>query len=135
MSNKKNGSKIVLFSCNWHSYSSLEYAGKNKMTHPTGIFPILISCLGRITPGILLKAFEKGADGVFLIGCPEGDCHYQTGPDQIKAVVEETRQLIKLLGYDENQLQLEFIHTDDRDKFADRLNDFVVNIGEPEVVI
>lgn len=125
----------MLFTCNWHSYSSLEYAGKNKLTYPDGVFPILLSCLGRITPGILLKAFEKGADGVFLIGCPEGDCHYQTGPDQVKEVVEETQQLIKLLGYDKKQLQLEFIHTDDRGKFTDRLNDFVNKMDAPEVKI
>ena len=105
------------------------------MTYSPGIYPILLSCLGRITPGILLKAFEKGADGVFLIGCPEGDCQYQTGPDQIKDVVTETKQLIKLLGFDENQLQLEFIHTGNKDNFADLLNNFVNKIAEPEVVI
>lgn len=105
------------------------------MTYSPGINPILLSCLGRITPGILLKAFEKGAEGVFLIGCPEGDCQYQTGPEQIINVVAETKQLIKLLGYNKNQLQLEFIHIEDKDKFADLLNDFVNKIAETEVVI
>lgn len=129
---QEKGSKIILFTCNWNAYSGLEAAGAEKRSYSTSVHPIRISCLGRITPGIILKAFEKGAKGVYLLGCLEGECHYETGSQQIKQVFLETRNLLKLLGYQENQCQLDFVAAGNGKSFVENIQRFVKGIEELE---
>ncbi len=123
-------SKIILFTCNWNAYSSLEAAGTEKMSYSPTVYPIRLSCLGRITPGIILKAFEKGADGVYMLGCSESECHYQTGSHQVEEVYLESRNLLTLLGYGKNQLQLDFIPTGDGASFVEKVENFVNGIQD-----
>jgi coenzyme F420-reducing hydrogenase delta subunit len=127
--------KILLITCNWHAYHSLEAAGILKKPYSASVYPIRLPCLGRVTPGIILKAFEKGADGVYLLGCPDGNCQYQTGSDQVEKVFIETQQMIKLLGFDENQLQLGFIQAGESDQIINCIQDFLKEVGEPETVL
>jgi len=122
--------KIILFTCNWNAYSGLEAAGAEKRSYSASVHPIRISCLGRITPGIILKAFEKGAKGVYLLGCLEGECHYETGSQQIKQVFLETRNLLKLLGYHDNQFQMDFVAAGNGKSFVDNIQRFVKGIEE-----
>jgi F420-non-reducing hydrogenase iron-sulfur subunit len=127
--------KILLITCNWHAYHSLEAAGVDKKEYTASVFPVRLPCLGRVTPGIILKAFEKGADGVYLLGCPEGNCHYQTGSGEVEKVYLETLQIIKLLGFDEDQLGLDFIQAGESDRIVRCIQEFLEGIREAETVI
>lgn len=122
--------KIILFTCNWHAYSSLEAAGKRRLVYSPALVPIRISCLGRITSAIILKAFEGGAAGVCLVGCPEGECRYQNGNEEARKVFEESRQLLRLLGYNQNLLQYELISAGDGESFQTHIDLLVKNIQE-----
>jgi len=122
--------KIILFTCNWHAFSSLEAAGKSNLVYSPALVPIRISCLGRITPGIILKAFEGGAAGVCLVGCPEGECRYQNGNLEARAVFEESRELLNLLGYNKNLLQYHLISAEDGDSFQNYIDLLVKNIQD-----
>ena len=122
--------KIILFTCNWHAFSSLETAGKKNLVYTPALVPIRISCLGRITPGIILKAFEGGAAGVCLVGCPEGECRYQNGNQEAREVFEESRNLLRLLGYNENLLQYHLISAGDGESFQVNIDHLVKNIQE-----
>jgi len=122
--------KIILFTCNWHAFSSLEAAGKSNLVYSPALVPIRISCLGRITPGIILKAFEGGAAGVCLVGCPEGECRYQNGNQEAREVFEESRNLLRLLGHNENLLQYHLISAGDGESFQVHIDHLVKNIQE-----
>jgi coenzyme F420-reducing hydrogenase delta subunit len=124
MSKVKTGQKVVLFSCNWHAFSSIEVAGKKKLSSSAAVAPIQLSCLGRVSPGIILKAFEEGAAGVLLLGCPEGQCHYETGNLEALKVIEETKSLLKLLGYDPNRLDYQLIPAENGEQYLEVLNSF-----------
>ena len=124
------GSKIILFTCNWNAYSGLEYAGAGKLSYSPSVYPIRLSCLGRITPGIIMKAFEKGADGVILVGCSEDECHYETGGHQAQEVFLESGRLLKLLGYSENQLRLEYLEPGNGELFVEKIQGFVKGIED-----
>jgi F420-non-reducing hydrogenase iron-sulfur subunit len=122
--------RIILFTCNWNGYSGIEEAGAQKIQYSPDIYPIRISCIGRITPGIILKAFEKGADGVYLLGCSENDCQYQTGNQHVEKVFAESFNLLNLMGYKENQLKLGFISVGDGETFVNEMHNFVVEIKD-----
>ena len=50
-----------------------------RLQYPPDIKIILMPCTGRVDILHLLKAFEGGADSVFVAGCLEGECHYLMG--------------------------------------------------------
>ncbi len=122
--------KIILFTCNWHAFSSLEAIGINNLSYSPALIPIRLSCLGRITPGIILKAFEGGAAGVCLVGCPEGECRYQNGNQEARQVYEESRDLLRLLGYNENLLQYHLVTAGDGKSLQNNVEQLVAVIQE-----
>ena len=80
---------IVAFCCHYCAYGAADLAGSMRLEYPTNIRVIRLPCTGKITPVFLLRAFEKGADGVYVAGCLEGDCHFIQG----NLVAKPTREL------------------------------------------
>ena len=66
--------KIVAFCCNWCSYAGADLAGSSRLSYPADVKIIRVPCSCRVNPLFILRAFQKGADGVILCGChPGGD--------------------------------------------------------------
>jgi F420-non-reducing hydrogenase iron-sulfur subunit len=61
-------------------------------------------CTGRTDPAIVARAFKKGLDGLMVVGCYFGDCHYISGNFQAKAKIDMTRRLFKHIGVNEERL-------------------------------
>jgi F420-non-reducing hydrogenase iron-sulfur subunit len=71
--------KIVAFLCNWCSYRGADLAGTSRMKSAPNVRPLRVMCSGRVAPVFVLEAFKLGADGVLVLGCHPGDCHYIEG--------------------------------------------------------
>lgn len=71
--------KIIGFLCNWCAYTGADLAGVARLKIPPSLRVVRVMCSGRIDPLFVIKAFLKGADGVMMMGCHPGDCHYQKG--------------------------------------------------------
>ena len=69
-----------------------------RLNYPTNVKIIIVPCTGRVDVIHLLKALEQGADGVFVAGCLEGDCHYQTGNLRAKKRVTYVQQILERIG-------------------------------------
>jgi coenzyme F420-reducing hydrogenase delta subunit len=117
--------KVVVFTCNWNAYSGLETAGVERLLYSPDIYPLKVMCLGQLSPGIILKAFEKGADGVLLLGCPQGECHFEFGNRRAEEVFEEAKGLIALLGYKEEQFMLDWVGAGEGQTFVDKIEGFL----------
>lgn len=89
---------IIGFCCNWCSYAAADLAGTTRMHYPPNIKIIRVPCTGKIDVLHLLKAFEKGADGVFVAGCLEGQCHYLTGNLRAKKRIQHIKKLLSDIG-------------------------------------
>ena len=87
--------KIVAFLCNWCSYAGADGAGGQKREYPAEVKLIRVMCSGRVDPQFVLRAFEKGADGVLILACHPGDCHYKEG--NLRAL-QRYRLLLRLIG-------------------------------------
>ena len=83
--------RIVVFACNWCSYAGADTAGVSRIQHQPHFRMIRVMCSGRIQPGFVLRAFEKGADGVLVSGCHFGDCHYIFGNERAVEQFEKTK--------------------------------------------
>jgi F420-non-reducing hydrogenase iron-sulfur subunit len=122
--------KIVAFACNWCSYAGADLAGVSRLQYPPNIRMIRVMCSGRVSPGFILRAFEQGADGVFVSGCHIGDCHYGFGNRRAEKQVELSRRLIEMLGLEPERLRLEWISASEGDKFATSIREFVERIRQ-----
>jgi len=67
---------------------------------------IPLICTGKIDATQIMDAFKAGADGVLILGCPEGDCHYQDGNFEARKKVYLLRKLLKSWGIEEKRLRI-----------------------------
>ena len=122
--------KIIVFTCNWNAYSGLESAGVSHQEYGPEILPIKLMCLGRMTTGNILKAFEKGTKGVLLLGCPEDECQYDFGIRHARGILKETRELLELLGISPERLRLHHIGAGEGDLFVEKIKEFAESIDQ-----
>ena len=128
--------RIVAFCCNWCAYAGADLAGVSRYQYAPEIRVIRVMCSGRIDPAMVLRCFELGADGVMVLGCHIGDCHYLNGNEEAERKTERTRELMKLLGIDERRLLLRWISASEGERFARTANEFastLVELGPLEV--
>ena len=117
--------RIVVFACNWCSYAGADTAGVSRIQHQPHFRMIRVMCSGRIQPGFVLRAFEKGADGVLVSGCHIGDCHYQFGNEKAIEQFEKTKNVVRMLGLEEGRLRLEWISAAEGARFAQVIDEFI----------
>lgn len=117
--------RVVIITCNWNAYESLDAAGKQHLAFPTGARPLKVDCLGQVGSSLILKAFEKGADGVMLLGCAEKQCHYEFGSRRAAELFEEVRKLVGLLGFREEQLDFYQVRAGESAAVIERVRTFV----------
>ena len=66
-------------SARWCSYTGADTAGIARMKSPANVRAVRVPCSGRVSPELVMRAFDQGADGVLVLGCHIGECHYDTG--------------------------------------------------------
>jgi len=115
---------IVVFACNWCSYAGADTAGVSRIQQQPHFRIIRVMCSGRIQPGFVLRAFEKGADGVLVSGCHFGDCHYIFGNHRAVEQFDKTKKVVRLLGIEEGRLRLEWISAAEGARFAQVIGEF-----------
>lgn len=110
------GKRLLVFLCNWGGQSGLEATGLARQELPSGVRLVRVPCLGRLSPGLLLRALERGAAGILLAGCVEGGCRYEFGRERAMEVVSRAQALVRLLGLGE-RLAVAGVHPGDGVKF------------------
>jgi coenzyme F420-reducing hydrogenase delta subunit len=65
-----------------------------RLTYPTNVKIVKVPCTGRVDIIHMLKAFENGADGVFVAGCLEGECHFLKGNLRARKRVAQAQALL-----------------------------------------
>lgn len=90
----------------------------------------MLPCTGRIDESLLLKAFENGADGVMVIGCLEGDCHYVNGNIRARARVDRVYAILEKIDIGPKRIRMYNLSAGEGSKFAAFANEFVDQIKE-----
>ena len=121
---------VVVFICNWNAYSALETAGSKRLAYPASVHPIRVMCLGRLHPGLVLKAFELGADGVLLLGCPPDECHYEFGNERAEELFQETQAIAHLLGIGDERLKLDWVGAGEGETFVQKVTEFCRRVAD-----
>jgi coenzyme F420-reducing hydrogenase delta subunit len=90
----------------------------------------MLPCTGRIEESLLLKAFENGADGVMVVGCLEGDCHYVSGNIRARARVKRVYSILEKIQIGAERIRMYNLSAGEGAKFAAYANEFVDKIKE-----
>jgi len=122
--------KIVGFLCNWCSYTGADLAGVSRIKSAANVRIIRTMCSGRVDPTFILKAFQLGADGVVVMGCHLGDCHYQEGNFKTIRRIPFLKRLIEGFGIDPRRLRLEWVSASEGDRFAEVVNEMTEEIRQ-----
>ena len=120
--------RIIGFLCTWCSYAGADKAGVAQITYPPNLHTIRVMCSGRVDPQFVLKAFDNGADGVLILACHLGDCHYKEG--NYKAV-QRHRILLRLLkqfGIEEERCRLDFVSASEGERYVEIINEMVRSV-------
>lgn len=120
--------KVIVFSCNWDGWSCIEQATSSGRRYPPSVKPVRVSCLARVHAGLILKAFEFGADGVMLLGCPPGDCHFSPDSEPITREYEKARDLLAILGISKDRLCLVQLPAFNGEQFISEVTRFLSEI-------
>jgi F420-non-reducing hydrogenase iron-sulfur subunit len=116
--------KIVAFCCNWCSYAGADLAGTSRIQYSPNIRIIRVMCSGRVNPLFVLKALSIGADGVLILGCHPGDCHYIEGNYKALRRIPLLKKMLKQFGVEEERLRLEWVSASEGAKFAEVANSY-----------
>jgi F420-non-reducing hydrogenase iron-sulfur subunit len=122
--------RIVAFMCNWCTYAGADNAGVARLESPANILPIRVMCSGRVSPEMVLRTLREGADGVLVMGCHIGDCHYSSGNHRTVKRIPLLRNLLGYAGINPDRLQLEWVSAAEGPRFAQVTTAFVQKIRE-----
>ena len=122
--------RIVAFICNWCTYTGADLAGTSRMKYPPYVRVIKIPCTGRFDPLFMVKAFERGADGVLVSGCHPGDCHYTAGNYNARRKYTVFKSLLETLGMDMDRVWFSWISASEGGKWVETIQKFTEVIRE-----
>jgi len=120
--------RIIGFLCNWCSYTGADLAGVSRIKSAPNVRVVRTMCSGRVDPAFVLKAFQLGADGVIVMGCHPGDCHYQEGNFKTARRIPFLKRLVEGFGIDPRRLRLEWVSASEGDRFAEVVNEMTEQI-------
>ncbi|MDY0362981.1 MAG: hydrogenase iron-sulfur subunit [Desulforegulaceae bacterium] len=120
--------KIITFLCNWCSYGAADLAGVSRFQYPPSMRVIRVPCSGRVSPKMILSAFRKGADGVWVSGCHPGDCHYISGNYYARRKFDVLNEMIEYIGIEKGRLHFSWISSAEGVKFAAVAKDVIETV-------
>ena len=115
--------KIVSFCCNWCSYRGADLAGTARTKCSPNVRIVRVMCSGRVEPTFILKALELGADGVLVLGCHPGDCHYAEGNYKAARRMQLLKKMLAQFGIEEERVHLDWVSASEGDRFVSIVDD------------
>jgi coenzyme F420-reducing hydrogenase delta subunit/ferredoxin len=121
---------IVALVCNWCSYAGADMAGTTRLEYPANVRMVRFPCTGRMSPLMILRAFEHGADGVLVSGCHPGDCHYVQGNLVARRRFTIFRSLMDFIGIDLRRLHFAWVSAAEGHKWAKVVSEVTAAVHE-----
>lgn len=59
---------IIAFACHYCAFAAADLAGVMRLSYPPNVKVVRLPCTGKLDQMYILRAFERGVDGVFAAG-------------------------------------------------------------------
>jgi F420-non-reducing hydrogenase iron-sulfur subunit len=122
--------EIIAFTCHYCAYAAADLAGIMRLQYPANVKIIKLPCSGAVDVLHILRAFEQGADGIFVAGCLEGGCHFVEGNLLTKKRVEHTKHILDKIGLGSKRLEMFFMSSAQGTRFVEVAKEMTQRIRE-----
>jgi coenzyme F420-reducing hydrogenase delta subunit len=122
--------KIVAYCCNFCAFAAADLAGAMRVQYPPNVRIIRLPCTGKVDALHLMKSFEDGADGVFVAGCMEGECHFMEGNLRAKKRVTYVKRLLEEVGINPDRVEMFNLSSAMGGRFAEIVEEMTNRIKE-----
>ncbi len=99
-----------------------------RLNYPPNVKIIQVPCSGRVDIIHLLRAIEDGADGVYVAGCLEGECHFMTGNLKAKKRVQYVKKVLEQIGIEPDRVEMFNLSSGEGPRFAEIAREMVERI-------
>lgn len=110
--------EITAFFCIYCGYMAADTAGLLQIEYPANVKFVRMPCSGKTDVRYLLEAFEQGADGVYVVACPIGNCHHVRGNERGRARLNRAKQILDDIGLGGDRLDMFFMSGSQAHAFA-----------------
>jgi len=103
-----------------------------RLSYPANIKIVRVPCTGKVDALHIMHAFEKGADGVYVVGCLEGDCHYNSGNLRARKRVEQVSRMLDAIGIGGERVQMRNLSSGEGPTFvryAQEMDELIRRLG------
>ena len=101
-----------------------------RLQYPDTIRIIRVPCTGKVDVLHILRAFEKGADGVYVVGCMEGDCRFETGNLRARVRVKQAKGILDAIGVGGERTKMFNLSSSEAPRFAEIASEMTERIKE-----
>ena len=101
-----------------------------RLQYPTNIRIVRVPCTGKVDIIHILRAFEKGADGACVIGCLEGECHFNSGNLMAKRRVLQAQKILDTIGVGGERVKMYNLSSSEGPRFAQYASEITSKIKE-----
>ncbi len=110
--------QLTAFTCIYCGSMAADTAGALRLNYPASVKLIRFPCTGKVDVEYILKAFEEGADGVYVVACPIGNCHHVHGNVRATKRLEYARKLLEQIGIEGDRLGIFYMSGSQAHAFA-----------------
>jgi coenzyme F420-reducing hydrogenase delta subunit len=122
--------EITAFLCIYCGYMAADTASALRIEYPANVKLIKLPCTGKTDVRYLLKAFEDGADGVYVVACPKGNCHHVRGNERGELRVLKVKEMLDDIGLGGDRLNMYFMSGGQGLSFADAAKEMTDKVRE-----
>jgi coenzyme F420-reducing hydrogenase delta subunit/ferredoxin len=120
--------KLLAFCCNYCAYAAADLAGVSRMQYPPNVRIIRVPCTGKVDITYILRAFERGVDGVFVAGCLKGGCHFVEGNLNAEIRVKLAKEILEAIEIGGERLEMYFISSAMAPRFVEVIKEMTERI-------
>ncbi len=120
--------RILAYCCRYCAYAAADLAGSMRLAYPPNVRIVQVPCTGRIDALFLLRAIEAGADGVYVAGCLEGECHFLEGNLRARKRVDFVKGVLGEIGLEPERVEMFNLSSAMGPRFAEIARDMTERI-------
>lgn len=120
--------EITAFTCIYCGAMAGDSAGFGRLTYPANVKVIRLPCTGKVDVEYMLKAFEQGADGVYVMACPIGNCHHERGNVRATKRVEYVKKLLDDIGLGRERMGIYYVSGGQGNAFANAAREMTARV-------
>ncbi len=119
---------IIAFCCNWCAYAAADLAGTSRLKYPHNVRIIRVMCSGMVHPDLIIESLSQGADGVMILGCHLGECHYIDGNEKALSRSEVINELLEDFGFEEERFSIFWLSSAEPESFVQAVTEMTERV-------